>query len=79
MNNQLIYEFVDIDDPILNSLILVPVNGGIIEPEVQTLNNSTHFWMWGDIETEEYLEIVNSVLGDVDTHLDKLELALKNA
>lgn len=79
MNNQLIYEFVDIDDPILNSLILVPVNGGIIESEVQTLNNSTHFWMWGDIETEEYLEIVNSVLGDVDTHLDKLELALKNA
>jgi len=79
MNNQLIYEFVDIDDPILNSLILVPVNGGIIEPEVQTLNNSTHFLMWGDIETEEYLEIVNSVLGDVDTHLDKLELALKNA
>lgn len=79
MNNQLIYEFVDIDDPILNSLILVPVNGGIIESEVQTLNNSTHFWMWGDMETEEYLEIVNGVLGDVDTHLDKLELALKNA
>lgn len=79
MNNQLIYEFVDIDDPILNSLILVPVSGGIIEPEVQTLNNSTHFWIWGDMETEEYLEIVNGVLGDVDTHLDKLELALKNA
>lgn len=79
MNNQLIYEFVDIDDPILNSLILIPANGGIIEPEVQTLNNSTHFWMWGDMETEEYLEIVNGVLGDVDTHLDKLELALKNA
>ena len=70
-------EFVQTEDRILNSLILVPQYENTVEPEIQFLNDSTHFWLWGDIETDIYLDIVNNILGDVDSHLDRLEMSLR--
>jgi hypothetical protein len=72
-----IIEAVETEDRILNSLILVPQYDNVVEPEIQLLNDSTHFWLWGDMETEAYLDIVNDTLGDVNGHLDRMELALR--
>jgi hypothetical protein len=70
---------MDIDEYLIDSLILVPQFEAYIEPEIEYLNDMTHFWLWGDVDTSDYLDVVNDVIGDVDSHLDTLELALKNA
>lgn len=72
-----IIEAIETEDRILNSLILVPQYDNVVEPEIQLLNDSTHFWLWGDMETEAYLDIVSDTLGDVNDHLDRLEQALR--
>lgn len=77
MNNDEIIEIDDSEDKILDSLILVPQFTPEFEPEIEFLNDQTCFWLWGNVDTGDYLDLVNDTVGDVQRHLDQLEYALK--
>jgi hypothetical protein len=74
----MIIEIDDSDDLILDSLILVPqYPEPEFEAEIDFLNDQTCFWLWGNLDTREYLSLVNDTTGDVQQHLNQMERALK--
>ncbi|HEY9864770.1 MAG TPA: hypothetical protein V6D21_11395 [Candidatus Obscuribacterales bacterium] len=75
-NNEVI-EIDDSKDEILDSLILVPQFTTEIEPEIEFLNDQTCYWLWGQVDTGDYLDIVNDTVGDVQRHLAQFERAIK--
>lgn len=71
-------EIDDSDDQILDSLILIPqYPEPEYEEEIDFLNDQTCFWLWGQTNTGDYLDLVNDSVGDVQRHLTELERALK--
>lgn len=71
-------EIDDSDDKILDSLILVPQHPEPeFESEIDFLNDQTCFWLWGQVDTGEFLDLVNDTTGNVQTFLREFERALK--
>lgn len=75
-------EIIQVDnseDRILDSLLLIPQDNELeYESEIDFLNEQTCFWMWGQLPTADYLDIVAStVTNGVDVFLEEFDQVLR--